>query len=344
MKNSKAKILSLGISASFVLSAMAPAVASANAEPVNTSYYTQINPNAVNPEKIKDIIDRAEDLIKVVNKLPIPGKGPYVKALEKIIGALKNVDPSKAGPRVELASESIEAIRFSINDIQGKTKKAHVEIGLQITKAALTLADPYASNEKLEKANEQLKEAMNTAKESADITDEDVATIYVKKDLNKLIDYARKLKLNNKELTKEEKAQLSDAIKKAVHTKNKARVTVAEINQATEELQSFLENLLTADDTDPDQGEVIDPEFNEEDPEEVEEPADEEAEETEEETEQPADEEAEETEEESEQPADEEAEETEEETEQPADEETEETEEESEQPVNEEIPEAEIEE
>ena len=314
MKNSKAKILSLGISASFVLSAMAPAVASANAEPVNTSYYTQINPNAVNPEKIKDIIDRAEDLIKVVNKLPIPGKGPYVKALEKIIGALKNVDPSKAGPRVQLASESIEAIRFSINDIQGKTKKAHVEIGLQITKAALTLADPYASNEKLEKANEQLKEAMNTAKESADITDEDVATIYVKKDLNKLIDYARKLKLNNKELTKEEKAQLSDAIKKAVHTKNKARVTVAEINQATEELQSFLENLLTADDTDPDQGEVIDPEFNEEDPEEVEEPADEEAEETEEESEQPADEEA------------------------------EETEEESEQPVNEEIPEAEIEE
>lgn len=155
---------------------------------------------------------------------------------------------------------------------------------------------------------------MNTAKESADITDEDVATIYVKKDLNKLIDYARKLKLNNKELTKEEKAQLSDAIKKAVHTKNKARVTVAEINQATEELQSFLENLLTADDTDPDQGEVIDPEFNEEDPEEVEEPADEEAEETEEESEQPADEE------------------------------TEETEEESEQPVNEEIPEAEIEE
>lgn len=248
MKNSKAKILSLGLSASFVLSAMAPAVASANAEPVNTSYYTQINPNAVNPEKIKDIIDRAEDLIKVVNKLPIPGKGPYVKALEKIIGALKNVDPSKAGPRVQLASESIEAIRFSINDIQGKTKKAHVEIGLQITKAALTLADPYASNEKLEKANEQLKEAMNTAKESADITDEDVATIYVKKDLNKLIDYARKLKLNNKELTKEEKAQLSDAIKKAVHTKNKARVTVAEINQATEELQSFLENLLTADD------------------------------------------------------------------------------------------------
>ncbi|SUU92076.1 cAMP factor [Anaerococcus octavius] len=341
MKNSKAKILSLGLSASFVLSAMAPAVASANAEPVNTSYYTQINPNAVNPEKIKDIIDRAEDLIKVVNKLPIPGKGPYVKALEKIIGALKNVDPSKAGPRVQLASESIEAIRFSINDIQGKTKKAHVEIGLQITKAALTLADPYASNEKLEKANEQLKEAMNTAKESADITDEDVATIYVKKDLNKLIDYARKLKLNNKELTKEEKAQLSDAIKKAVHTKNKARVTVAEINQATEELQSFLENLLTADDTDPDQGEVIDPEFNEEDPEEVEEPVDEE---TEEESEQPADEETEETEEESEQPADEEAEETEEESEQPADEEAEETEEESEQPVNEEIPEAEIEE
>ncbi len=185
---------------------------------------------------------------------------------------------------------------------------------------------------------------MNTAKESADITDEDVATIYVKKDLNKLIDYARKLKLNNKELTKEEKAQLSDAIKKAVHTKNKARVTVAEINQATEELQSFLENLLTADDTDPDQGEVIDPEFNEEDPEEVEEPVDEETEETEEESEQPADEETEETEEESEQPADEETEETEEESEQPADEEAEETEEESEQPVNEEIPEAEIEE
>lgn len=55
MKNTKTKLLGLTLSASFVLSSLAPAVASASAEDVSTSNYavTQIDPSAINPEKSK---------------------------------------------------------------------------------------------------------------------------------------------------------------------------------------------------------------------------------------------------------------------------------------------------
>ncbi|RGB76387.1 CAMP factor family pore-forming toxin [Anaerococcus nagyae] len=266
MKNTKTKLLGLTLSASFVLSSLAPAVASASAEDVATSNYavTQIDPSAINPEKIKDVIDRAESLKKIVNNLPVPGKGGYLKALDKIIGTLKNLDPSKAGPRVELASDTIEAIRFSIKDIQNKTKKAHVDIGVEITKAALVMVDPYASNEKIAKASEKLQKAIETAKESADITAQDVATIYVKKPLANLIEEARKLR-RNKDLTEDQKAELNKAIKEAVHTKNQARVTVGEITAAQAKLQNFLDNFTIGKVENPTEEETIDPEFNDKD-------------------------------------------------------------------------------
>jgi len=266
MKNTKSKLLGLVLSASFVLSAAAPAVASASAEDVVTTNYTatQIDPSAVNPEKIKDVINSAESLKKIVKNLPIPGKGGYTNVIDKVIGALKNLDPSKAGPRVELASNTIDAIKFSINDIQGKTKKAHVEMGIEITKAAITLADPELSSEQVAKAIENLKNAEEKAKESADITDNDVATIYVKKPLEELIHEARKLR-SSKDLTKEEKEELTKAIREAVHTKNKAKATVGEISDAQANLLDIVSSLTADEVEEPVEDETIDPEFNNED-------------------------------------------------------------------------------
>lgn len=255
MKNTKIKILGMALSASFVLSSVAPTLSSANAlnTPATTNYI-EIDPNAVSPETITSIIKKAEALKNIINH--IPGGQAYAKAIDIIINVLKKVDPAKAAKKVELASEAIETIKFSIEDIQGKTKKAHVEIGLEITKEVLVLADPFASNQKLDKAIENLKNAKELAKNSADITDEDVATIYVKKDLNKAIEEAKKLK-RSKETTKEQKEEINQAIKKAVHTKNKAKVTVAEIKAATAELQEFLDNFVIGEeDVSPEENDI----------------------------------------------------------------------------------------
>ena len=266
MKNTKSKLLGLVLSASFVLSAAAPAVASASAEDVVTTNYaaTQIDPSAVSPEKINDIIAKAEGLRSLLKGVPSPIKGPYVQALDKVIGTLKKIDPSKAGPRVELASKTVDAIKFSIKDIQDKTKKAHVDIGVEITKAAITLADPKLSSEQAAKAIENLKNAEEKAKESADITDNDVATIYVKKPLEELIREAKKL-IRSKDLTKEEKEELTKAIREAVHTKNKVKVTVGEISDAQANLLDVVSSLTADEVEEPVEDETIDPEFNNED-------------------------------------------------------------------------------
>ena len=245
MRNTKIKLLAMSLSASFVLSSVAPSLASASAmDSTTNTNYTQIDPNAVSPETIDSVIKRAEALEKIV-KL-IPGAQPYAKALDIIINTLKKIDPAKAAKKVQLASKSIDAIKFSIEGMQDKTKKAHVDMGVEITKDVLVLADPYASNQRIDRAIESLKKAEEAAKNSAEITDEDVATIYVKKDLNNTIEEAKKLR-RNKGITKEEREEINQAIKKAEHTKNKAKVTVAEIKAATAELQDFIDNFLAGD-------------------------------------------------------------------------------------------------
>ena len=273
MRNTKIKLLAMSLSASFVLSSVAPSLASASAmDSTTNTNYTQIDPNAVSPETIDSVIKRAEALEKIV-KL-IPGAQPYAKALDIIINTLKKIDPAKAAKKVQLASKSIDAIKFSIEGMQDKTKKAHVDMGVEITKDVLVLADPYASNQRIDRAIESLKKAEEAAKNSAEITDEDVATIYVKKDLNNTIEEAKKLR-RNKGITKEEREEINQAIKKAEHTKNKAKVTVAEIKAATAELQDFIDNFLAGDTPEvpkenelPEVPEVIEEEAEEEEAEE----------------------------------------------------------------------------
>lgn len=285
MKNQKTKLLAITLSASFVLSSMAPALASANSmDLAASSTYTQLDPEAINPEVITDLISKAEDLKKLLHYLP--NAKVYERALDIIINVLKKIDPAKAANKVKLASESIDAIKFSIEDIQGKTKKAHVDIGLEITKAALVVANPNASNARVEKASENLKLAIEKAKNSKDITDNDVATIYVKKELNNTIEEARKLR-RNKDLSKEEKEAITKAIREAEHSKNKIKVTVGEIKAANAKLKEFLASFVSEEEEIDE--EIQTPEFPENPEEEVEEPEDEIVN-SEEETEEPEDE------------------------------------------------------
>lgn len=257
MKNTKTKLLALGLSASFVLSSVGPGVAFASEEKLATSSYTQIDKDFVSQEKINQTISKAEDLKKLLNKIPSPLKPTYNKALDIIIKGLKNIDPEKAGSRLDLATESIEAIRFSIKDIQGKTKKAHVDIGFEITRAALVLANPKASNDQIAKAYEKLINAKEVAKNSDDIGLDDVATIYVKKDLFELIDYAKKLR-KSQDLNENDLAELNFAIKKAIQVKHNPRTTVGEVYEAVGELQNVIDKLSIKENSD----ETIDPDFS----------------------------------------------------------------------------------
>lgn len=121
MKNKKRKLLSITLSASFVLSSIAPATAKASSiDMTQSSYYVNLDPDTVNPEIITDLISKAEGLKNILTH--IPNAKVYEHALDIIINVLKRIDPAKAANKVKLASESIDAIKFSIEDIQGKNR------------------------------------------------------------------------------------------------------------------------------------------------------------------------------------------------------------------------------
>ena len=96
MKNTKVKLLALGISASFVLSSVGPGVAYASEENLTNSSYTQVDKDFVSQEKINQTISKAEELKELVNKTPSSLKPTYNKALDIIIKGLKNIDPKKS--------------------------------------------------------------------------------------------------------------------------------------------------------------------------------------------------------------------------------------------------------
>ena len=163
----------------------------------------------------------------------------------------------KAGARLDLATESIEAIRFSIKDIQDKTKKAHVDIGFEITRAALVLANPKANHDQITKAYDKLINAKEVAKNSDDIGLDDVATIYVKKDLSELINYAKKLR-KSQDLNENDLAELNFAIKKAIQVKHNPRASVGEVYESIGVLQNIIDKLSLKEVS----NEPIDPDFS----------------------------------------------------------------------------------
>lgn len=270
MKNNKAKLLGLALSASFVLSSVAPAVSNASSETDNqsTTYAAEKSAESVSPNTVNDLLEKANDLKDLISSTESPLKAPLLKAIDKIMEALGKIDYTTGGPRVELASDSLEAILVATRDLTTKTESVHRDIGFKITKAVIVMSDPFSSQKRIEKASQDLKSALDKAQQSPDLTENDIATVYVKEQLREVIKEARKTK-GIKELTKEQRNELVEAIRKAVHTKNKNRVTVAEINKATDELKEYLDNMVIGEveeeaeqPTNPENEEVIDPEFS----------------------------------------------------------------------------------
>lgn len=165
---------------------------------------------------------------------------PYLDAVNKIIDLLNSFDIKSSGPRLNLASDSLEAILVATRDLTNKTEAAHRDIGFAVTRAVIVLADPFASVEKIASTSENLREVVDKAKQSPDITENDIATVYKKEKINKLIAEARNYRLHNLENReyREIKKELNKAISKAVMTKLTNRVSVGEIDKAYEELEA----------------------------------------------------------------------------------------------------------
>ena len=243
MKNIKVKLLSVALSATCLLSSVTPVAAySSEASEVDTTAYSlELNDNSVTPNEVEDVVEKAKEVKEVVSETNAPVSEPLNNTIDKIIGSLTTIDPKSGAPRVKLASDALEAILIATWDLTNKTERVHRDIGFEVTRAVITMCDPFASDEKIKNQSESLKRIIEEAKNSPDLTDEDIATVYVKQNLAKTLSEARKLRFN-KEITKKQKDLLNEAIRNTLRVKMKNRVTVAEINEATASLREFLDN------------------------------------------------------------------------------------------------------
>lgn len=231
-KNKKTKLASLALALALSSAAVGPAFAD-TASPAQEGPAYEYNIEAETPEELKA---EARDLKESL--LDVGPFAPYLKVIYKIIDILNSFDIKSSGPRLNLASDSLEAILVATRDLTNKTETTHRNIGFAVTRAVIVLADPFASTDKIASASENLKEVISQAKESPDITENDIATVYKKQKLNKLIAEAKNYRLHN--LGNKEYKAIRDELNKAIKTKLTNRVSVGEIDKAYEELEATL--------------------------------------------------------------------------------------------------------
>lgn len=98
----------------------------------------------------------------------------------------EGVDPStvyslnSVGPRLIAIVEVIDAIGFSVNHLNNKVVVAHNLMGLKTTHLIYTLLNPLASNDRINKRIEELKDTKALAYNMPDLKGTDTATIYTK--------------------------------------------------------------------------------------------------------------------------------------------------------------------
>ena len=164
----------------------------------------------------------------------------------------EGVDPStvyslnSVGPRLIAIVEVIDAIDFSVNHLNNKVVDAHNLMGLKTTHLVYTLLNPLASNDRINKRIEELKDTKALAYTMPDLKGTDTATIYTKSAIDKAIWQTR--------FTRDEQIlgklpfdvynALNKAITKAVFIQLDPTSTVDEINAAVKELNGHLETAL----------------------------------------------------------------------------------------------------
>lgn len=150
------------------------------------------------------------------------------------------------GARLNAIVEVIEAIDFSVNYLDDKVIDAHHIMGIKTTHLVYTLLNPLASNSRITQRIEELKAAQAAALNLPDLQGDDIATVYSKAKLDRMI-WQTRFKRDQEILGKlpaDVYQALNKAITKAVGIQLDPKSTVDEIKFAVIELDEQLNKAL----------------------------------------------------------------------------------------------------
>lgn len=256
MKNKNMSILLAG---SILLSTVAP---------VATNVYANSTDNEIvqsyNQDKVLESLDEKEEQLKDLKSEDLTSENQEnIDKLLNFVKELKDQEEEKFSyysarsfalpkydnipARIKLLTNVIETISKSTKELNNKVRKAQTEIGLEITRAVVIVINPASSAEKITNEIARLNETYERVLGYDDLTDEDAATVYVKAKLDKAI-WDTRVKRDKEILGKtsfEVYNTLNKNITKAVGVWFNAKATVAEVNQAIDDLQAALDEALS---------------------------------------------------------------------------------------------------
>ncbi|GAE75886.1 hypothetical protein JCM18918_1626 [Cutibacterium acnes JCM 18918] len=86
-----------------------------------------------------------------------------------------------------MVATTIDTIHTATTTLQNKVRPAHVELGLEVTKAVLLTANPASTAKELDAEGAALKARLEKVSQYPDLTPNDVATVYVRTNFSKTI-------------------------------------------------------------------------------------------------------------------------------------------------------------
>jgi len=187
-------------------------------------------------DQIRDLLKAAFDLRGLIDTLAHGGIPFY--------------DPSTIMPRIKLAATTIDTIHTATTTLQNKVRPAHVELGLEVTKAVLLTATPAPTAKELDAEGAALKARLDKVSQYPDLAPNDVATVYVRTNFSRTIWQVRADR--NRYILGHKSAEvyktLNHAITKAVGVRLNPKTTVGNIQAARTKLLAAYQTAFNSPD------------------------------------------------------------------------------------------------
>ncbi|MHC5216613.1 CAMP factor family pore-forming toxin [Enterococcus sp. LJL128] len=151
-------------------------------------------------------------------------------------------DLDSIGARLELIVEIGNAIAFSVEKLENKVEQAHREIGVEITRAIIKVADPFATTSEIKQQIIALQQLMAKIAAYPDLDLDSTATAPVKQKLSDAIWHTR-FERDKKVLGKVPFAvynNLNKVITKAVFVQLNPKSTVRDVYASIQSLEDAL--------------------------------------------------------------------------------------------------------
>ncbi|USR79431.1 CAMP factor family pore-forming toxin [Arcanobacterium pinnipediorum] len=268
----KKTIIALALSTTLIVPSLAtPTAQAATApSPISSSVFVMTESDSSQTEEIKEEAKaKAEDVKESIEQVAqgIDAVRPEIKwtkefnqlfkTLRELQGELLAIatgnltafDAQTILSRAELATNIGLTIDTATTKLTNKVQAAHVEIGFAVTRAVIRLTNLTASEAQLQESIKDLQEVVARVSNYPDIADDDIATIYVKRDLTKKI-WKTRWDRDTNILGKKTFAtyhELNKHITKAVGVELRAKSTVKEVRDAIADLDAAYQAALAGE-------------------------------------------------------------------------------------------------